>query len=63
MTGLIRCSWGYGFSFGVLQVYLSSHEPFSSSSKAAISSVGSSCLAIQYIAPLLVIFAHQRYPE
>lgn len=55
--------WGYSFSFGIIQVYLSSHAPFNTSSIEAISAVGTIALAIQYVLPAFCMVVFRRYPE
>lgn len=45
------------------KVYLTTHEPFSSSSPAAISAVGTISLALNYILPSAGLLVFQRYAD
>jgi len=55
--------WGYAGAFGSVQLYLSSHVPFSSASLGALGAVGTICLALFYILPLLLISVFRRFPH
>ncbi|GAA5911405.1 hypothetical protein JCM8208_005048 [Rhodotorula glutinis] len=55
--------WGFSYSYASILVYFESHAPWSSSSLAALSSVGTILLAVMFIVPLFVITVFRRYPE
>lgn len=48
------------FTFGIVQEYLNTHAPFDKSSIAAVSSVGTIGLAMQYILPVGIILVFRR---
>ncbi|KAJ5179220.1 hypothetical protein N7492_002430 [Penicillium capsulatum] len=54
--------WGFPFSFGVLQDYYTSHEPFSQDA-SSVSLVGSCCMGIMYLASPLSMFILQSWPR
>jgi MFS family permease len=53
---------GFPFSFGVLQDYYSTHEPFSSHPKG-ISAIGTTCSGIMYCAAPLAFAVYTRFPR
>lgn len=55
--------WGYAFSYGVLQVHLSTNPPFNTSSSTSIAAVGTVSLALQYMAPAFLLTVFRRYAE
>ncbi|BGP21062.1 hypothetical protein JCM10213_007580 [Rhodosporidiobolus nylandii] len=55
--------WGFSFAFPSVLVYLQQHDPWRSSSLAALSAIGTVLLAIQFILPVSVIMVFRRYPD
>ncbi|GAA5886990.1 hypothetical protein JCM6882_009408 [Rhodosporidiobolus microsporus] len=55
--------WGFGFAFPSVLVYLQTHDPWQRSSLAALSAVGTTLLAVQFMLPIVVITIFRRYPE
>ncbi|KDQ61479.1 hypothetical protein JAAARDRAFT_54845 [Jaapia argillacea MUCL 33604] len=55
--------WGFGFSYGIFQVYYMTHAPFKASSTVAISAIGTTALSLQYGECLLILLFYRRYPE
>ncbi|KAB8199451.1 major facilitator superfamily domain-containing protein [Aspergillus parasiticus] len=54
--------WGFAFSFGVLQDYYSSTEPFSLNN-SGVSVIGSCCMGILYLSSPVSLFILQRWPR
>ncbi|KAH9483339.1 MFS transporter asaE [Psilocybe cubensis] len=57
------CIWGWNNTYGIFQEYYSSNPPFNKSSAAAISTIGTASLGIQFIELVFIIILYQRYPE
>ncbi|KDR73320.1 hypothetical protein GALMADRAFT_125448 [Galerina marginata CBS 339.88] len=55
--------WGWNNTYGIFQDYYTSNPPFNRSSSAAVSTIGTASLGIQYIEIIVVISVFQRYPE
>ncbi|KAK4977559.1 hypothetical protein LTR42_001929 [Elasticomyces elasticus] len=53
--------WGFAFSFGVLQEYYTSHEPFSSQPQG-LATVGTTATGLMYLTMPLYLSALQRWP-
>lgn len=54
--------WGFAFSWGVLQEYYMSHEPFSSQ-KSGIPAVGTTATGLMYLTLPLYFLGFQRWPR
>ncbi|KAF2206333.1 hypothetical protein CERZMDRAFT_115779 [Cercospora zeae-maydis SCOH1-5] len=54
--------WGFALSFGVLQEFYTSHEPFSSK-PAGIAAIGTTCTGIMYLTMPIFLVAFQRWPR
>lgn len=55
--------WGYTGAWGSVQLFLSTHEPFSSASLGSLGSVGTICLGLYYILPLPLVYLSRRFPH
>lgn len=55
--------WGFSYCYATILVFFQTHEPWSNYSLAALSSVGTIQLALEFILPLFVINAFRRYPD
>ncbi|GAA5861711.1 hypothetical protein JCM1840_005238 [Sporobolomyces johnsonii] len=55
--------WGFSYSFASILVYLEKTEPWSNTSLASLSAIGTTQLAVQFILPIVVINIFRRYPE
>ncbi|GAA5947837.1 hypothetical protein JCM3765_001105 [Sporobolomyces pararoseus] len=55
--------WGFSYCYATILVYFQTHEPWSNYSLAALSSVGTIQLALEFILPLFVINGFRRYPD
>ncbi|GAA6003920.1 uncharacterized protein JCM10292_000606 [Rhodotorula paludigena] len=55
--------WGFSYTFSTILIYLQSHEPWSSSSLAALSGIGTILLALMFMLPIACITLFRRYPE
>ncbi|KAK4497228.1 hypothetical protein PRZ48_011678 [Zasmidium cellare] len=57
--------WGFPLSFGVFQVYYSTHEPFShgASQNSGIAAIGTTATGVAYFASPFFGIAMQRYPH
>ncbi|PPQ81421.1 hypothetical protein CVT25_015925 [Psilocybe cyanescens] len=55
--------WGWNNTYGIFQDFYSKNPPFNGSSSAAISTIGTASLGIQYFELILAIILYQRYPE
>ncbi|KAG9095077.1 hypothetical protein FS749_011138 [Ceratobasidium sp. UAMH 11750] len=53
--------WGFGYTYGVFQEYFIRQRTFKDASEAAIGSVGTIALAIEYFAAMFVILAAQQW--
>ncbi|CAK4001245.1 Monocarboxylate transporter 4 [Lecanosticta acicola] len=53
--------WGLPFSFGVFQVYYTSHEPFASQS-SSIAAIGTTATGVAYFSSPFLSIALQRWP-
>ncbi|KAG8716912.1 hypothetical protein FRC09_015033 [Ceratobasidium sp. 395] len=53
--------WGFGYTYGVFQEYFIRQRTFGNASEAAIGSVGTIALAIEYFAAMFVILAAQQW--
>jgi hypothetical protein len=56
------CLAGFPFSFGVLQDYYTTHEPFSSHAQG-VSAIGTTCSGIMYCAAPLLFAVYTKYPH
>jgi len=59
----VLCSpavWGFSYSYASILVYFESHEPWSSSSLAALTSIGTILLAVMFIVPCVSSLSHSR---
>lgn len=54
--------WGFALSFGVMQEYYISHEPFASKS-GGIAAVGTTCTGVMYLTMPVFLSAFQRWPR
>ncbi|TNY24591.1 MFS monocarboxylate transporter [Rhodotorula diobovata] len=63
VAGFILEFWGFSYSYASILVWLSSHEPWSNSSLAALTSIGTLLLAVMFICPVFVITIFRRYPD
>lgn len=54
--------WGFAFSFGVLQEYYSTHEPFSAQPQG-IAAIGTTATGLMYLMLPLYFAALQRVPR
>ncbi|KAK5168102.1 uncharacterized protein LTR77_006670 [Saxophila tyrrhenica] len=54
--------WGFAFSFGVLQEYYTSHEPFASQ-RAGIATIGTVATGLMYLLMPIYFSALQRWPR
>ncbi|KAK4622274.1 MFS transporter asaE [Fulvia fulva] len=57
-NGLI---WGFALSFGVMQEYYTSNEPFSSK-PGGIAAIGTTCTGLMYLTMPVCLFVFQRHP-
>lgn len=57
-NGLI---WGFALSFGVMQEYYNSHEPFAS--QGGIAAIGTTCTGLMYLTMPLYLWMFQRWPR
>ncbi|KAJ3150041.1 hypothetical protein HDU86_006765 [Geranomyces michiganensis] len=55
--------WGYAGSFGVVQLYLSTHPPFDQSSLASIGAVGTVAVGLYFMLPFFLVLLSRRYPH
>ncbi|BGP49266.1 hypothetical protein JCM10450v2_005149, partial [Rhodotorula kratochvilovae] len=55
--------WAWGYSFPSVLVYLQQHEPWSSSSLATLSAIGSTLLALQFFVPVFAVSFFRRYSD
>ncbi|GAA6012717.1 hypothetical protein JCM11491_002540 [Sporobolomyces phaffii] len=55
--------WGFGISFSVILVHLENHQPWSSASLAALSSIGTIQLGLMFFLTFFVNNAFRRYPD
>ncbi|GAA5996746.1 hypothetical protein JCM5350_008373 [Sporobolomyces pararoseus] len=55
--------WGFSYCYATILVYFQTNEPWSNYSLAALSSVGTIQLALEFILPLFVINGFRRYPD
>ncbi|KAJ3148911.1 hypothetical protein HDU89_004493 [Geranomyces variabilis] len=55
--------WGYAGSFGVVQLYLSTHPPFDESSLASIGAVGTIANGLYFMLPFFLVLLSRRYPH
>ncbi|KAJ3185184.1 hypothetical protein HDU87_002752 [Geranomyces variabilis] len=55
--------WGYAGSFGVVQLYLSTHPPFDESSLASIGAVGTTSNGLYFMLPFFLVLLSRRYPH
>ncbi|GAA6064424.1 hypothetical protein JCM10212_001199 [Sporobolomyces blumeae] len=55
--------WGFSYCYASILVYFQTHEPWSQYSLAALSSVGTIQLALEFMLPLVVINGFRRYPD
>ncbi|GAA5989766.1 hypothetical protein JCM11641_006027 [Rhodosporidiobolus odoratus] len=55
--------WAYGYSFPTVLVYLQQTPPWSSSSLAELSAIGSVGLALLFFCPILAVAFFRRYPD
>lgn len=53
--------WGFALSFGVLQEYYSSTEPFAS--QGGIASIGTTCTGVMYLTMPLFLSGFQKWPR
>ncbi|KAJ3154544.1 hypothetical protein HDU86_004673 [Geranomyces michiganensis] len=64
MSFLLECSlWGFACSFGVIQLYLSTHPPFDKFSLASIGAVGTVALGLYLILPFPLVLLSRRFPH
>lgn len=54
--------WGFALSFGVLQEYYTTHEPFASA-PGGIAAIGTTCTGIMYLTMPVFLAAFQRWPR
>ncbi|KIM99724.1 hypothetical protein OIDMADRAFT_165885 [Oidiodendron maius Zn] len=54
--------WGFPFSYGVLQDYYITHEPFKGHDKG-VSAVGTTCSGVMYLASPILFIILQQYPQ
>lgn len=54
--------WGLAFSYGVLQEYYTTHEPFSSH-PGGIPAVGTTATGLGYLTMPLFVFMYRRFPR
>ncbi|EME43422.1 hypothetical protein DOTSEDRAFT_25367 [Dothistroma septosporum NZE10] len=54
--------WGFALSFGVMQEYYASHEPFASD-PGGIAAIGTTCTGLMYLTMPVYLVAFQRYPR
>lgn len=57
-NGLI---WGFALSFGVMQEYYTTHEPFAS--QGGIAAIGTTCTGLMYLTMPLYLWIFQRWPR
>ncbi|GAA6052497.1 hypothetical protein JCM3770_003796 [Rhodotorula araucariae] len=55
--------WAWGYSFPSVLVYLQHHEPWSHSSLATLSAIGSTLLALQFFVPVFAVSFFRRYSD
>ncbi|GAA5932290.1 uncharacterized protein JCM15063_001181 [Sporobolomyces koalae] len=55
--------WGFSYVFASILVYFQTHEPWNQYSLAALSSIGTIQLALEFMLPLIVINGFRRYPD
>ncbi|CEQ40786.1 SPOSA6832_02419, partial [Sporobolomyces salmonicolor] len=55
--------WGFSYSFASILVYLEKTEPWSNTSLASLSAIGTTQLAVQFVLPIVVINIFRRYPD
>lgn len=53
--------WGFALSFGILQEYYASHEPFAS--QGGIASIGTTSTGIMYLTMPLFLWGFQKWPK
>ncbi|KAJ3175867.1 hypothetical protein HDU87_005695 [Geranomyces variabilis] len=64
MSFLLEASlWGYACSFGIVQLFLSSHAPFDKFSLASIGAVGTVALGLYLILPFPLVLLSRRFPH
>ncbi|KAK4580142.1 hypothetical protein LTR86_000345 [Recurvomyces mirabilis] len=54
--------WGFAFSFGVLQEYYTTHEPFKSH-PSGIPAIGTTATGLSYLTMPIYFWVFQRYPR
>jgi len=54
--------WGFAFSFGVLQEYYTTHEPFAAH-PAGIPAVGTTATGLSYLTMPIYFFLFQKFPD
>lgn len=54
--------WGFALSFGVMQEYYTSNEPFASK-PGGIAAIGTTCTGLMYLTMPLFLSAFQRWPR
>ncbi|GAA5971252.1 hypothetical protein JCM21900_004199 [Sporobolomyces salmonicolor] len=55
--------WGFSYSFASILVYLEKTKPWSNTSLASFSAIGTTQLAVQFVLPIVVINIFRRYPD
>ncbi|GAA5873008.1 hypothetical protein JCM8547_000006 [Rhodosporidiobolus lusitaniae] len=55
--------WGFSYSFASVLIFLQTHDPWQKESLAALSAVGTVLMAIQFMAPCVIVPAFRRYPD
>ncbi|KAH9947008.1 MFS general substrate transporter [Amylocystis lapponica] len=55
--------WGYSTSYGIFQVYYTTHPPFENTSSVGITATGTICIGLMYGEAILVSLAAGRYPD
>ncbi|BGP51061.1 hypothetical protein JCM10450v2_006987 [Rhodotorula kratochvilovae] len=55
--------YGFSYSYATILVYFETHDPWQKDSIAALSAVGTTALALQFLFPTFAVLAFRRYPE
>ncbi|KAH9947007.1 major facilitator superfamily domain-containing protein [Amylocystis lapponica] len=55
--------FGYSTSYGIFQIYYTTHPPFENTSSVGITATGTICIGLMYGEAILVSLAAGRYPD